>query len=129
MHQRTGAGPGQGVAALDARKEGTMTERRDKTLSARFNDQELAAVNDMAASYGMPVAAYMRATALKQALRRSGGNRKDAARILGQLGKVADELRALRSAGLDPESPHLAAAWRDLAEMRTACLQTLGFEP
>lgn len=106
-----------------------MTTRRDRTLTARFNDQELAAIQDMAASFGMPVATYMRAASLKQTLRRSGGNRKDAARILAQLGQVADELRALRAAGLDPDSAHLLAAWRDLAEMRIACLQTLGFEP
>lgn len=110
-------------------RSGSETRQRQIMLAARFNEQEAAAVAEMAATCGMPVAAYMLAASLKHTLRRSGGNRTDAARILAQLGQIADELRALREAGLDPDSPHLAAAWRDLAEMRIACLQTLGFEP
>lgn len=106
-----------------------MSSRRDHTLTARFNDLELAAMHDLAAETGMPVATYMRAASLKRALRSGAGNRQDAARILSQLGTIADELRALRAAGLNPDDPHLKAAWRDLSEMRTACLRALGVEP
>jgi len=112
-----------------------MTERSDSrqrpiTLTARFNEQEAEAVRQLADSAGVPVASFMRAAALNRSLRRPPGGKKDAARILGQLGRIADELRSLQANGnVAPDHPHLIAAWRDLAEMRFVCLQYLGVEP
>lgn len=111
-------------------RSGSDTRQRRIMLSARFNAQEAEAIRQMADSAGMPVASFMRAAALNRPKRRPPGGRQDAARILGQLGRIADELRALQANGsVAPDHPHLVAAWRDLAEVRFVCLQHLGVEP
>jgi hypothetical protein len=52
------------------------------------------------------------------------------ARVLGELGRIADILRAAAVArGADPKDPNAAAAFRDLAEMRTVCFLAMGREP
>ncbi len=104
--------------------------QRQRTLSARFNEQEAEAVRQLADSAGMPVASFMRAAALNQPAGRTALGREDAARVLRQLGDIADALRAMQVSGVVPaDDPNLSAAWRDLAEMRTACLQALGMRP
>jgi hypothetical protein len=53
-----------------------------------------------------------------------------AARLLGELGRIADELRrAAQKGDLTPSNPEVAAALRDLAEMRAICLEALGRQP
>ena len=53
-----------------------------------------------------------------------------AARLLGELGRLADGLREVTTRGLiDAGDPHVAAALRDLAEMRTVCFEAMGREP
>lgn len=110
-------------------RSGSDTRQRRIMLSARFNEQEAEALRQLANGAGLPVASFMRSAALNRPIRRPAGSRQDAARILGQLGKVADGLRNLEAAGIDPAHPLIAAALRDLAEMRFACLQVLGVEP
>lgn len=104
--------------------------QRQRTLSARFNDQEAEAVRQLADGAGMPVASFLRLAALNQPAGRTALGGGDAARVLRQLGEIADALRAMQVSGVVPaDDPNLSAAWRDLAEMRTACLQALGMRP
>lgn len=49
-----------------------------------------------------------------------------AARLLGELGRITE---ALRTGKADPADPHIAAALRDLAEMRTVYFEALGRAP
>jgi hypothetical protein len=125
---------------------GSGTRQRQQTLSARFNDQEAEAIRQMADRAGMPVASFLRAAALNQspggvmggamgramgrATRRPTVSHAVAARLLGELGRIAEVLRAAATAGMvDLDNPHIAAALRDLAEMRTVCFQAMGRQP
>ena len=113
---------------------GSDTRQRQTTLSARFNEQEAEAVRLMADRAGVPVASFLRAAALNQpvpqAVRRPTVNQQMAARLLGELGRIAEALRTASSAGtVDPANPHVAAALRDLAEMRTVCFEAMGRTP
>ena len=113
---------------------GSDTRQRQTTLSARFNEQEAEAIRQMADRAGVPVASFLRAAALNrpvpQAVRRPTVNHQMAARLLGELGRIAETLRAASSAGtVDPSHPHIAAALRDLAEMRTVCFEAMGRRP
>lgn len=83
---------------------------------------------------GTSVASLIRSATLNQpmtrATRRPTVNHQAVARILGELGRIADTLRAEAAAGrIDPKNPHVAAAFRDLAEMRAACFLAMGREP
>lgn len=135
MHDERAAGPARDHASLDARKEAAVAKasekrQRQRTLSARFNDQEAEAVRQLADGAGMPVASFLRLAALNQPAGRTALGREDAARVLRQLGDIAETLRAMQVSGVVPaDDPNLTAAWRDLAEMRTACLQALGMRP
>jgi hypothetical protein len=105
-----------------------------ETLSARFNGQEADAVRQMADRAGASVASVIRYAVLNQpiprAARRPTVNHEAAARILGELGRIAETLRGAAGAGrVDPKDPVIAAAFRDLAEMRTVCFQAMGREP
>ena len=113
---------------------GSETRQRHTTLSARFNDQEAEAIRQMADRAGMPVASFIRSATLNaplpQAARRPTISHEAAARLLGELGRIAETLRAASTAGMvDVNNPHVAAALRDLSEMRTVCFQAMGRQP
>lgn len=113
---------------------GSDTRQRQTTLSARFNRTEAEAIRSMADRAGVPVAAFLRAAALNQpftrAARRPTVNHETAARLLGELGRIAETLRSAATAGqVDVANPHVAAALRDLAEMRSVCFEALGRQP
>lgn len=115
-------------------RTGSDTRQRQTTLSARFNEQEAEAIRQMADRAGVPVASYLRAAALNasldRAVRRPTANHEVAARLLGNLGRIAETLRSSAQAGqCDPADPLIAAALRDIAEMRTVCFQAMGREP
>lgn len=125
---------------MDARKgpamtgSGSDTRQRQTTLTARFNDQEAEAIRQMADRAGVPVASYLRAAALNRspgrAIRRPTVNHETAARLLGNLGRIAETLRVAAEAGqFDPAEPTIAAALRDIAEMRTVCFEAMGRKP
>ena len=111
-------------------RKASEKRQREISLSARFNEQELEAVRRGAGGHGVPVASFLRTAALNEAAGRAAIGQQDAARVLSQLGHIADTLRAMPGSGVVPaDDPRLTAAWRDLAEMRTACLQALGMRP
>lgn len=109
---------------------GSEARQRRTTLSARFNDQEAEAIRLSADRAGLPVASFLRAAALNRplphAVRRPTVSHQVAARLLGELGRIAEALRAGKA---DPADPHIAAALRDLAEMRSVCFEALGRSP
>ena len=115
-------------------RSGSDIRQRGETLSARFNDQEADAVRQMADRAGTSVASVIRYAVLNQpiprATRRPTVNHEMAARLLGELGRIAQALRDAGGSGrVDPKDPHVAAAFRDLAEMRTVCFLAMGREP
>ena len=115
-------------------RSGSNNRKRRELLSARFNEQEATALRDAAARAGIPLSSYIRSTALgtppPRATRRPTVNHQLTARLLGELGRIADELRRVAEAGdLTPSNPEVAAALRDLAEMRAVCLEALGRRP
>lgn len=115
-------------------RSGSSTRQRQETLSARFNTLEAEAIRQMADRAGMPVASLIRSVVLNTKLpsvtRRPTVNHKAAARLLGELGRVAEVLRDAATGGqIDVSNPHVAAALRDLAEMRTVCFEAMGRDP
>lgn len=115
-------------------RSGSDTRQRQLTLSARFNVAEAEVIRLMADRTGTSVASLIRSATLNVPVprqsRRPTVNHQAAARIIGELGRVADTLRAAAALGhVDPNEPHVAAAFRDLAEMRTVCFLAMGREP
>jgi len=119
---------------LAVSRSGSNTRKRRKLLAARFNEQEALVLHQRAAAAGIPLSAYMRSAALgapaPRATRRPTLNHQMAGRLLSELGRIADELRRAAEVGnLTPSNPEVAAALRDLAEMRAVCLEALGRLP
>ena len=115
-------------------RSGSDNRQRQETLSARFNTGEAEAIRQMADRAGTSIASLIRGAVLNapdtRATRRPTVNHQVAARILGELGRIADTLRRAAAAGrVDPDNPHVAAAFRDLAEMRTVCFLAMGRDP
>jgi hypothetical protein len=115
-------------------RSGSDTRQRETTLSARFNSQEADAIRVMADRAGTSMASVIRGAVLNapvtRAVRRPTVNHEMAARLLGELGRIAETLRSAAAAGrVDPRDPHVSAAFRDLAEMRTVCFLAMGREP
>ncbi len=103
-------------------------------MSARFNEREAEAIRQLADRAGASVASVIRGAVLNapitRASRRPAVNHQKAARVLGELGRIAETLRTATAAGrVDANDPHVAAAFRDLAEMRTVCFLAMGREP
>lgn len=115
-------------------RSGSGRRQRQKTLSARFNEQEAAAVRELADRAGTSVAFLIRDRLLlgpqPRAVRRPTVNHEMAARLLGELGRIAETLRAASAADTEHQYRALiAAALRDLAEMRVVCFEALGRTP
>lgn len=115
-------------------RNGSENRQRPKILAARFNALEAAAIRAMADAAGVPVSTLIRSRVLGEAPPRSSRrptvNHQMAARLLGELGRIADVLRAAAQAGtLTPSNPEVAAALRDIAEMRAVCLEAMGRKP
>ena len=95
-------------------RSGSDIRQRGETLSARFNDQEADAVRQMADRAGTSVASVIRYAVLNQpiprATRRPTVNHEMAARVLGELGRVArslagrsrDRARSIRKTRMSP---------------------------
>lgn len=103
-------------------------------LTARFNQQEADALRQMAEAAGLPVSTLIRECALgapaPRAARRPTVNHQAVARLLVELGRIAQALRdTVESGNVTPSNPHVVAALRDLAEMRCVCMEALGREP
>lgn len=116
-------------------RNGSEKRMRPKILAARFNELEAAAIRSMADAAGVPVSTLIRQRLLgsagfPRATRRPTVSHELAARLLGELGRTQDLLRAgIERGDLTPSNPLVATAMRDLAEMRAMCLEAMGRSP
>src|ERR1051325_1878618 len=111
-------------------RSGSDKRQRELTLSARVNEREAGAIREIADRAGASVASVIRCAVLNQpiprATRRPTVNHVATARLLGELARIAGVLRTAADSGaVDLNEPHVAAAFRDLAEMRTVCFQAM----
>lgn len=116
-------------------RNGSEKRQRPKILAARFNELEAAAIRSMADAAGVPVSALIRQRLLgsagyPRASRRPTINHEMAARLLGELGRTQDILRAgIERGDIGASDPLTVAAMRDLADMRALCLEAMGRAP
>jgi Mobilization protein NikA len=119
-----------------AARSGSERRKRSRVLTLRVSPQEAQAIEEMAASTGLTLSALLRNALLKtpppRASRRLRGDQQTAARVLAALGKIGSNVNQLaRQANMgreDLDIEELRMALRDLAELRHACLQALGYE-
>lgn len=116
-------------------RSGSNNRQRQVRLTARFNQLELAAIRSMADAAGVSVSTLIRqrllsTAAFPRASRRPTVSHELAARLLGELGRTQELLRAGIARGdLPPSDPLVTAAMRNLAEMRAVCLEAMGRSP
>jgi len=109
---------------------GTDIRQRRVSISARFNDQEAALLREAADRAGVSMASLIRMAVLDEPLsratRRPTCSTTTLARLVHDLGPVADSLRQLAAhAGGGEEDPRLTAALDHLADMSFLCLEAM----
>ena len=117
-------------------RRGTEKRQRNTVLAGRFNDQEAAAIKEMADGRGLSVASLIRHATLnvpppRRALPRPQVETQLLVGVLGELGKIGSNLNQLTkyaNMGRVLEASIEAVA-RDLLELRLPLLQALGKEP
>jgi hypothetical protein len=119
---------------MTRRASGSESRKRNAVLQARFTHLEAASIRVEADRAGLSVAGYIRAAVLghepARAVRRPTVNHKALARLVGELGQVAEALRqAAEMADHKRAGPLIDAATRDLSELRTVCFEALGRQP
>jgi len=113
---------------------GSETRKRSSVLQARFTAAEAAGIRAQADRAGTTVGSLIRSAVLSaeppRATRRPTVNHQAVARVLGELGRVAEAFRQAASAA-DQRKYHalIDATTRDLSELRTLCFEALGREP
>jgi hypothetical protein len=136
-----------GAAAMSA--HGSNKRKRTRVLSARFNDQEAAAVRSMADKRGESVGTLLRSTLLgvpppPRSVRKPPVESESVAKLLAEFQKIRAELGKSGSnlnqlthyAHLDRYQPGSIAVAveehreciRTIEEMRLWCMQALGAE-
>jgi hypothetical protein len=103
-------------------------------ISLRCTAKDHVAISEAAAKAGLSIGAFLRSLALgsagPRAVRRPPIERKELARLLGQLGKVGSNInqlaRSYNQTGVRPGFPELVAIRQEIGEMRTALMQALG---
>lgn len=113
---------------------GSEKRQRDITLKARFNGPEAALIKEQADRAGVSVAALIRFAVLGQtplrASRRPSVSHCDAAQLLGQIGPLKSALlEAAQASQSETVKAEIAAACRDIADMRVALFEAMGREP
>ncbi len=109
---------------------GSDKRQRTRLIAVRFLPKEAEAVSTAAELAGLSVGAYLRTVALgrpgPRAVRRPPVEKKELARILGQLGKIGTNVnqiaRRLNSDGVTPAPPEMARMLEDLRSMRNVVL-------
>jgi hypothetical protein len=116
---------------------GSNKRKRTKFVIARLNDQEHAAITELADKRGMSPGALMRQTLLNvppgPSVRRPTVEVKLLAKVLAELGKIGSNINQIAyhlNAGRpgDVMEGSIEAAMHDLMEWRTAIMQALGYE-
>jgi hypothetical protein len=111
-------------------ESGSETRQRDERHTVRFTPLEDALICAKANAAGVPVATFLRNTALAfpmpRAARRPTSNHEDVALLLGRIGQLA---AAFRSAATLVDAQAVETALADLSELRLLCLTALGRKP
>ena len=115
---------------------GTEKRVRRNHLSVRLSEDERAAVDAAADRAGLAVGSYARQALLgapmPRQVRRPPVERKELARLLGELGHVGGNLNQLAksaNAGIVPYGVELEAALAGVKDVRDAILAALGRAP
>ena len=115
---------------------GSEKRIRDRILTIRLSADEHAAIDAAAERAGLVVGSYARQALLgapaPRQVRRPIVERKELARILGELGKIGGNLNQLAKAansGVLVYESDIEGALGGLAKMRDAVLKALGREP
>jgi hypothetical protein len=112
---------------------GTEKRIRRRMLTARFDDEEFALVQANAEKAGLTVSSHARNVLLgapaPRQVRRPPVERKELARLLGELGHVGGNLNQIAkalNAGVLVYESEIGGALAGLAEVRAAILKALG---
>ena len=115
---------------------GSEKRVRDRILTVRLSGDERTAIDEAAERAGLVTGSYARQALLgapaPRQVRRPVAERRELARILGQLGHIGGNLNQLAKAansGVIVYTGEIDAALRGLAEARNAILKALGHEP
>jgi hypothetical protein len=115
---------------------GSKKRRRDIHLSVRLTEDERVLIDAAAERAGLAVGSYARQALLgaptPRQVRRPPVERKELARLLGELGHVGGNLNQLAhhaNAGMPVPRGDIAHALERLAEVRDAILSALGRDP
>jgi hypothetical protein len=111
-------------------ESGSENRQRSGRYSVRFSELENALLLAKANAAGVPIATFLRCTALdfpfpRQA-RRPTSNHEDVARLLSQIGQLAT---AFRNATTLADERAVEIALNDLSELRLLCFNALGRKP
>lgn len=118
-------------------KSGSETRQRTKVLQVRLTVPEFAEIMAQAEKAGLTAPSYARSILLSapapRARRRPTIEAEAVGRLLGELGKVGSNLNQIAhhlNAGRGEVSPDaLAAALRDVSDLRAAIMEALGRKP
>jgi hypothetical protein len=115
---------------------GTEKRIRDRSITVRLSDDERAAVDAAADRAGLTPGSYARQAMLgapaPRQVRRPPVERRELARLLGELGKIGGNLNQLAKAantGIVPYGNEIETALHGLQEVRGAILKALGRAP
>jgi hypothetical protein len=113
---------------------GSDKRKRTHALRVRLSDDEHTEVRSRADRAGVSVSAYFRACALDtkplRAERQPAINRREVARLIGELGSLREALREAARHADSARCTHLIETFdRDFWELRAACFESLGREP
>jgi len=115
---------------------GTERRARSAHITVRLSKDERAALDAAAEKSGLTVGSYARQAMLgapqPRQVRRPPVERRELARLLGEIGKVGGNLNQLAKAantGTLVYTGEMDAAIAGILEVRTAILQALGREP
>lgn len=116
------------------KNSGSETRQRPAILQARFTQAEAALIKQRAERAGTTVGSLIRSALLDghpvRATKRPTVNHKAVARLLGELGQLAEAFRqAARAADQKQTHALIDAATRDLSELRAVCFEALGRDP
>jgi len=117
-----------------ARRRPRVDDPRKVFVAVRCTVEEHAAIGEAAAQAGLSVGGFLRAQALgrpgPRSVRRPPIERKDLAKLLGQIGKVGSNVNQLAHAynaiGRMPGFPELLAIRQEVGHMRAALIKALG---
>jgi Bacterial mobilisation protein (MobC) len=112
-----------------------VKDPRGRFIAVRCSEEEYAAISKAAEQAGLAVSAFLRAQALGEpgprSVRRPPLERRELARLHGQLGKVGSNINQLAHAynrtKLMPGFPEILAVRKDIAEMSAALMKALGY--